>query len=233
MNQVFLDTRAIVRILAVVALVLVLASIAGQLSKYLLGHDQVKGLVPLFYLDKERNVPTYFSVLLLLFAALLLAVIALVVGKQRAPYVSKWGILSLTFLFLAFDEAFQVHERLIVPFRGLLGGSDLGIFYYAWVVPGIAFVAVLGVFFSRFVLALPAATRFRFVLAGALYVGGALGVEFVGGWYAETHSTQTFAYSMIATTEESLEMAGLIVFIWALLQHCAEHFGEVRLRFHG
>jgi hypothetical protein len=32
------------------------------------------------------------------------------------------------------------------------------------------------------------------------------------------------------TIEESLEMAGLIIFIWALLKYLAENFGEVRFR---
>jgi hypothetical protein len=36
---------------------------------------------------------------------------------------------------------------------------------------------------------------------------------------------------MIATIEESLEMAGLIVFIGALLNYCADHYKKVRFRF--
>lgn len=35
-------------------------SMAGQFSKYFLGHDTLKGLVVLTYVDYERNVPAYF-----------------------------------------------------------------------------------------------------------------------------------------------------------------------------
>ena len=35
---------------------------------------------------------------------------------------------------------------------------------------------------------------------------------------------------MIATLEESLEMAGVIVFIWALLTYMSEKYKEVRFQ---
>jgi len=39
------------------------------------------------------------------------------------------------------------------------------------------------------------------------------------------------AYSMIVTVEESLEMAGLIVFIWALLKYLADNYKELQIIF--
>jgi hypothetical protein len=230
-NPISLNASAITRTLGAVAFLLVLASIAGQFSKLVLGHDYLKGLVPLFYLDAEQNNPTYFSVLLMLFAALLLAVIAVLNGKQRIPHVSKWAILSFGFLLMAYDEAFQIHEMLISPVRTLIGNSNLGIFYFAWVIPGIALVLVLGLSFVSFLLHLPATTRFRFLMAGTLYIGGAIGVELIGGRHAELYGHENWTYTMIVTVEESLEMAGLIVFIWALLNYCADNYKEVRFRF--
>lgn len=132
---------------------------------------------------------------------------------------------------MAYDEAFQVHEMLIVPFRGLLGNSNLGIFYYAWVIPGIAVVFTLALFFLQFLLHLPTKTRFTFLLAAALYIGGCIGFELIGGSYDELHGNDNLTYNMISTTEESLEMAGLIVFIYALLVYVADIYTEVRFRF--
>jgi hypothetical protein len=179
----------------------------------------------------EHNLPTYFSVLLILFLTLLLAVIATLNLKHRMPHASKWVILSFGFLCMAFDEAFQVHERLNIPVGTLFGAGSLGVLYFPWVVPGIALVVVLGLFFLRFLLHLPVPTRFRFLMAAALYVGGAIGVELIGGRHAELHGYENWAYSLIATLEESLEMAGLIVFIWALLSYCAGNFKERPFRF--
>ena len=231
MNTISLNPSAIARTLAAVAVLLVLASVAGQFSRFVLGHDDLCGLVDLFYIDEEENLPTYFSVLLILFAALLLAVIAILNGKQGKPHVFNWAILSFGFLYMAFDEAFQVHERLVIPVRTLLGDGHLGIFYFAWVIPGIILVLILGLLYLRFVLHLPPTTKLRFLIAAALYIGGVIGAELIGGRYVELHGDRNWTYSLIATVEESLEMAGLIFFNWALLKYCAEHFKEMQCRF--
>ena len=220
-----------VGVLGAVAYLLVLLSVAGQLSKFGLGSAFLPGLVSLFYVDMENNIPTYFSVWLLLCAAFLLTVIARLSGQQRMPHASKWVILSFGFLFMALDEAFQFHERLNIPVGTLLGDGSLGVFYFAWVIPGIVLVSVLGLYFLRFLLDLPAATALRFLLAAIFYIGGAIGVELIGSRHAELHGYENWIYSMIATLEESLEMAGLIVFIWALLNYCADNYRQGRFRF--
>ena len=147
--------------------------------------------------------------------------------------MSKWTILSFGFLYMAYDEAFLVHELLIVPVRTLLGNSNLGVFYYAWVIPGIALVFVLALFFLRFLLRLPATTMFTVLLAATLYIGGCIGFDLIGGSYAESHGSKNLTYNMITTIEEGLEMAGLIVFIYALLVYIADTYKEVRFRFNG
>lgn len=78
---------------------------------------------------------------------------------------------------------------------------------------------------------LPAATMLRFLMAATFYIGGAIGVELIGSSHAELHGYENWMYALIATLEESLEMAGLIVFIWALLKHPADNHKEVRFRF--
>ena len=237
MNQITLNPFVITRTLGALAFLIVLFSIAGQFSKHILGHDVLKGFVSLFYVDHEQNIPTFFSVLLLLFASSLLAIITLLEVKLRAPHASKWAILSFGFLCMAYDEAFSVHERLTLPVRTLLGDDNLGIFYYAWVIPAIALVFVLGLFFIKFLLNLPAITRFSFLIAATIYLGGAIGIELIGGRYDELYRYKfnelygyNFTYSMIATVEESLEMAGIIVFIHSLLSYCSDKYKEVRFK---
>jgi hypothetical protein len=231
--RILLNPAAIARVLGAVTLFLVLASVAGQLSKFLLGHDYLRGLVPLFYVDQEENIPSFFSMSLLLFASLLLAIVAVLERERKSDWVSKWAILSFGFLFMAYDEAFQVHEILTKPVAVLLGNRHLGIFHFAWVIPGIALVVALGLSFLRFLWHLPPKTRVAFVLAATLYLGGAIVFELVGGRYAEVHGSENLTYSMIATVEESLEMVGAIVFIRALLGYIADTCTEVRFGFAG
>ena len=213
-----------------VAFLLVLASIGVKFSEYKLGHDRLYGLVPLFYVSAEQSVPTLFSVLILFSAAFLLTVIAVLKKKEEDPDLSKWAILAFGFLFMTVDEACSIHEKLVMPVRKLLGGGHLGIFHFAWVIPGIALVFVLSVFFLRFLLRLPAKTRLTFMVAATLYIGGAVGFELIGGWYVESYGNRNLTNSMLATIEESLEMAGVIVFIYALLKYIADNYKEVRFR---
>lgn len=204
----------------------------GQLIKYVGGHDYVYGLLPLantlFNVDREQNITTLFSVFLLLCSAVLLAVFALTKRQQRDPDLSRWAILTCGFLYLAIDEAWSFHEMLNEPVRGLLGRDNLSIFYFAWAIPAMAGVLTFALFFLGFLLRLPLTTRLSFVGAGSLYLGGAVGIEMIGGRYAEVHGLENLTYQLIAHAEESLEMAGIIVFIYALLRYFAEQYCEVQ-----
>jgi hypothetical protein len=229
--QISIRPSTIARLLGSVAFILAIAYIAGQFAKYALGHGHLLGLVHLFDLDAEENVPSYFSLFLLIIAALLLTFIAIINRKQHLPNVSKWVVLALGFMLMSYDEAFSLHEQLVWPVRKLLGGNSSGIFYYAWVIPGILLVFILGCYFFRFLLDLSAKTRLRFLMSAVIYIGGSIGFELIGGKYADLHGERSFTYAMLVTVEESLEMSGVIVFIWALLKYISEEFREVRIGF--
>ncbi len=231
--QISLNPALIARVLSALAIILIFASSAAMLTDYLTGHSSVliRKLVKFFYIDLELNAPAFFSMLLLLFAALLLAVIALLKSKQNASYKLQWAILSFGFLVMAFDETVAVHERLIEPMRAILGEANLGVLYYAWVVPAIVLVLFLALFFVKFWLRLPAKTRLYFLIAASLYIGAAIGLELAEGKHSEIYGMENLTYITLATVEEGLEMAGIIVFIWALLGYIADTYKEVQLRF--
>lgn len=227
-NLVLLNPTAVVSLLTKTAFVLMICSIVGQFSKYILGYDWLKGLVPLFDVGNEQNIPTYFSVLLLIFAAQLLAIITNFSWRKKKKSAVKWAILALGFSLMGFDEAFQVHEKLTPIFRAKMGGTTFGLYYYAWVIPGLALVAFVGLFFMQFVLQLPAPTRLKFILAASCYISGAIGMELVGGHYAELRGIENWPYSLIVAIEEGLEITGLITFIWGLLEYCASNHVEIK-----
>ena len=231
-NQISINPMAIARALAAVAIFLIFTGVAAQLIKIFFVHDRFKGLIGMFDLDDETNLPSFFSTVILFIASLLLALITVLNKKRNDLYVWKWAILSLGFLFLAFDEVASIHERLGRPMRNLLGTEQLGIFHFAWVIPGIAVVGFLAIFFLKFIFYLPSKTRFNFLLAGFLYVGGAIGFELIGGSYTEAHGRDVI-YMMLSTTEESLEMGGIIFFIWSLLVYISDNFKEVQFQFNG
>jgi hypothetical protein len=228
--RITLNATPVAAVLAAVAGALVLASVAGQLTKYLTGHDHVFGLIALFNLDGENNLPAFYAVFLLLVASALLLATAWLERARGGADARYWAVLGAGFLLMSVDEACSLHEALIPPMRQLLGAGRLGIFYYAWVVPALVFVALAGVYFLQFVRRLPPATRHACLLAAALYLGGALGVELLEGRHRELHGGDPM-YNVYVTVEEALEYAGLVVLIHGLLRHLAAHHGELRVGF--
>ena len=216
--QISINRHAIAHALATIIALLLAASLLGQLSRYEFGHDYVYGLVQLFNVDGERNIPTFFTVLLAAVSATLLVVIGFASKRGDNKDSRYWFALAAGFVFLGYDEAFQVHEQLILPMRKLMGSASSGFFYYGWVVPGMAGVCALALFFFRFLLRLPAATRNWMLVSGALYLGGALVMEMLDGKYAASYG-QDLMYSVLVTIEEGLEMSGLAALAYTLLGH--------------
>jgi hypothetical protein len=56
-------------------------------------------------------------------------------------------------------------------------------------------------------------------LAGGLFVGGTVGVEMVSAVWAEAHGSRNLTYKAITVVEEFLELAGLILWNYALLTY--------------
>lgn len=229
--QITIFASKVARFLASIAVILILTSLATQFFKFATGYNQDYGLIPLFNLDDENNIPTFFSVSLLFFAAVLIGLIALLKKKVSDPFTAHWAILAFIFLYLAIDEAASIHELLGRPTRERLGSwAATGAFFFSWVIPGIALVVVLALVYLRFWLHLPLRTRLLTFIAGSLYIGGAIGVEIIGGAYFELYGLD-FTYIIIASIEESLEMVGVILFVFALLKYIATSFGELTFHF--
>ena len=90
-------------------------------------------------------------------------------------------------------------------------------------------VVVFGLIYWRFLYRLPRRTALGFVLAGGLFVTGAIGAEMVGGWYLEQHGSATPLYVAIQTVEEALEMVGILVFISSMLGYADQRLGGLKL----
>jgi hypothetical protein len=228
-NTIRLNRAAIFKSLLGLTAFLLAASLLGQLGIYIFGLE-IQGLVRFFDVSHERNIPTFFTVFTLLLAGGVLFCISVLSHSVRDRFRWHWTILSVGFLAMAYDEGFQVHEYFIAPMRKLLGNGDLGIFNYAWVIPGMLLVLFLGFFFLKFLQHLPVRTRKRFVLAAALYLGGCLGMELVGSGYDAAHGYENLTYNLISTLEEGLEMAGLVFFIFSLLEYAESRFATITLQ---
>ena len=93
-----------------------------------------------------------------------------------------------------------------------------------------------GAFFLPFLRALPAKLAARFVLAGAVYVGSAVGLEMVAvamqlGYKAKEGGGYDWPTLGLVALEEGGEMAGVALFVWALLGHLRAAGARLELRF--
>lgn len=205
------------------ALVLAEALIVGVhlgtlVAAYGFGHDWLWGLNYLFDVDRERNVPAVFSYVLLLTAATLLALIAWKQPPGAKPRRILWAGLSAVVFYLSADEGFEIHERIGIATSRLLGGGEMT--NYAWLVPYALIGLVFVVVYRRFLADLPRHVRTQFLIAAAMYVVGAFGMEFLAGVYVKiNHTERALGYDLLSTTEETLEMLGAIWFINALNVH--------------
>jgi hypothetical protein len=182
-----------------------------------------------FDFNRERNLPTLFSTLLLLAAAGLLFRL----GRQARgafQYQRKyWYLLAGVFLFLTLDEGFQIHEQLSGRTQLVTGLENKGFLRYTWVLPYVAGLAVGALVLFNFLLALPRRIRTLFLLSGAIFVSGAVGLELFEG-YVDTHYGDGNIYTaLLCTLEELMEMTGVILFIYALLTHLLGVRRELRL----
>jgi hypothetical protein len=171
----------------------------------------------LFSVNAEQTIPTWYSVLLLFAASILLAFIATAKRANQERYVLHWLGLAVVFLYLSMDEGAVIHEIVADSLQTTL--NTTGYLAFAWQIVAVPLLILFGLVYLRFLFHLPSRTRNLFVLSGLVYIGGALVVEAVSAnqWYLG--GGVTFEYLAIATVEELAEMLGVLLFIYTLLSY--------------
>ncbi len=161
----------------------------------------------LFDLDREDAIPTWFSSTVLLLASGLLLAVARVAYRTADRLAGYWLGLAAGFLVLSMDEVAGFHET-------FNSATDT-----PWTLAGAALVVIIGLGYSRFLIRLPAHLRWRLLLAGTLFVGGAIGVERGADYYVDVYGTDNLGYNLLTALEETLEMLGAIALVQTLLLH--------------
>ncbi len=172
-----------------------------------------------FDLDEEESLGTWFSALILVIAGQLCWFQARRVAGVPGSHRPAWLLLALGFHLLSLDEIAGFHETV----NTLVEGTH-------WTTFGALIGLGAGIAFLPFLWHLPARTRILFIVAGVIYLGGAVGVEFGTLSYEEADALDTLPYNLWNALEEGMEMAGIILFIYALLRHMAGPGQELALQ---
>jgi hypothetical protein len=154
-----------------------------------------------FDLDEEESFGTWYSAVILLATGRLLLAQAKVFRAAADKWHLSWFTLGIGFHILSIDEVVGMHELLNTVMENA-----------PWTVVGFWIVGLVGLSYIPFLWQYRGRTSALFLVAGAIYVGGAVGVEHWTG--ADVNSLH---YNMWTTLEEGMEMAGVVVMIYALL----------------
>ena len=201
-----LPAAVVRRVLVVATVVVCLVGLCAELARHLLGLGD-SAAASILSLSFEGNLPTWYASVLPLICAGLLAWISAGEPRDRG----HWRALALGFVAISIDEVVGLHE-LLSP----LIDTD-GALHFGWVIPAGALVIALGLAFLGFLRRLSPGTARVFVLAGALYVTGAVVCDVPLGWWTVTHGEDGLGYALIDWCEETLEFTGLTIFASALL----------------
>lgn len=159
-------------------------------------------LLQLFDLDEENNLPTWFSSFVLLNIAFFVYVSSLQPNLEKRMH---WRFIALGFFLLSIDEVAGLHET----FNSSIEMN--------WAIPGAILVLFLAAAFVPFLLSLPGKLAMLFILAGGLFVSGAIITEL----FSEDMDSDSWAYAMAVALEEGLEMSGALLFLYLNLKEMA------------
>jgi hypothetical protein len=230
-----ISPAGVARLQAAAILCLMLMHILVQIAYFGFGRDHLLGLTPLFDMNGENNVPTWYSGIVLLSVAGALGVVAAARHQAGAPFAMHWAALAFIFVYLSVDELTRIHEkwgplleqplgRLRDP--GVMGGALRNL----WVIPAFLVAAVVGMAYIRFLRHLPSRTRKLFVASGIAFVFATIGMEMVGASYSAAGGRFTAGFMVLVTIEEVTEMASIALFLCAVLDYAASAIGTVLIR---
>jgi hypothetical protein len=220
--QVPADVRSVVRLLGLAGTVILLVGVVFVGLSPLLravtgdGHD-VDTLTKLLNPDGEANVWAWYNATLLTLLAVVFAVDAMRRRAAGLPFLVQ-GVMAAVAGYLSLDEIAQLHEKLERP------GDLLGLGWtWGWVVLAAPIAVVVGAGLLWLARRLDRTIRRRLVVAGAVYLTGALGLEAIGGvmvklWHPAFTSP---IYLSEVFVEEWLEMTGILIALGAALSAMA------------
>lgn len=180
-----------------------------------------------FNFVEEGNLANFYQGLQLVLAAVLLLTIWRGKAQNGEPMKGRWLALGLIFLFLGADEVAQIHETTVANTIAGLRKHESDKTGWFWLY--LPLLAAFGLSYIPFLRHLPKKIAALLILSGAIYVGGAVGVEKFVNWYAGQYGDDTVGYVLLDNLGEFMESTGIALFVYALVSYLALSATEIRL----
>lgn len=167
-----------------------------------------------FDLDDEASIPTWVSQFMLSFAAILAFVVArMSEGKRRLT----WYFVSLIVILASMDEVARLHELAVQSIHvKYYGGAGTTVIQNAWLIILPFVLAVTALVMFVLAKALPKRTLKILIIAGLIYLVGALGVEIISSGMNPNSWTYT---TLITALEEGLELIGTALLVFCIADY--------------
>lgn len=220
---ILVSRHELVRVLALAVVSFVLTSLSVPLIRMGYGRSEWLPLLEPLYVGAERSIATWFSAAQFGIAAVAAAMLARRRIGQPFGHAGAWWTMAAVLLLVSIDEVATIHERVGGRLEAWFAFD--GIFRFAWVVPGVAVALLLACLFVPFLCHLPRMIACRIIVAGIVFLSGALGMEMLGGAFISEHGDaamhESARYALIVILEELLEMLGVLILIDTLMS-CLE-----------
>lgn len=185
-------------------------------------NGQIYELSNRFDLDDESSLPTWLSQFLFLAISAAAALTAFLQKRKRPRFL--WILIAVLGLLFSIDEIATLHERLLQTIHVAFfqdnapTSSD-----NAWLVLA-PFIMLAGLWVLWMLWrTLPKRTIGLFVMAGLVFVGGAVLVDLI----ANTSERETFLnQGLLVGLEESMEMFGCVVAFYAIADYLESSYFE-------
>jgi hypothetical protein len=224
-----ISPRQITKVLSLVIIALTLIHCLFQYLEYGLGLTQVSHIRTIFDFEYDGNLTTWYSSVTLLICSLLLSLIASAKQQNQDSYIRHWQILAIIFAVMSLDEVAMLHERAGNLIEKLSPVEFNGWLNFQWVLLGVPLTVIIAIAYLKFMAHLPAKTRNLFLLAGGLFIGGALGLEILAGHQESLGAANRFFYELFTSIEELWEKLGVLVFIYALLNYMEKYLNQIKI----
>jgi hypothetical protein len=180
-------------------------------------------------LEEKHSLQAWQQSSLALFGVLVTA--ALAATEPAATGLSRrFGWLAIIMAYISLDEQVTIHTSSVVFMQALLHFTSF--FYYVpWVLWAGPLALLIGAYFLPLLTRVPRRFAVGFVASGAIFIGGAVGLETLGGLFQALYGMGSWEYTLEFIAEESCESIGLALFAVTILEYWRATRPEISVRF--
>lgn len=183
-----------------------------------------------FDIGAEGTVAVWYGAALWLTLGLC-AILAALLAPRHRP---SWWLFAAVCLVASADESSALHERMLFLGDRMRPWVPFDVFY-SWVIPGIVIALVVAALLMRVVLALRPKVTLTLILAGLIFLTGAVAIETATGYVHLGTGGFSSLYVVLTYIEETFELVGVSLAIIALASMflVRRESGTISVRFAG